>query len=54
MMHHTQRLAQYKGKVAFETGLSMAEANPYHRSTKSFGSFERGYRAAEQAARQPA
>jgi len=50
MMHHTQRLAMANGRVSFESGLSMIDANPYRRSSASHRSFVKGFLEAQRKA----
>lgn len=50
MMHHTQRLAMENGRQAFAAGRPVADSNPYRKSSKSFWSFEAGYREAQRGA----
>jgi hypothetical protein len=38
-MHSSQRLARNNGRVAFESGLSVKDSNPYRKGTKSHASF---------------
>ena len=52
-MHASLRLARNNGRVAFESGLSVKDSNPYRRGSKSHASFVAAFSEAE-ATHQPA